>query len=41
MSRRINDMPKRIITELSDEQEAMLLIYRDKWRSIAISTESI
>ncbi|WP_298907416.1 hypothetical protein [uncultured Nostoc sp.] len=35
------NMPKRIITELSDEQEAMLPIYRDKWRSIQISTESI
>ncbi|WP_334956957.1 DUF6745 domain-containing protein [Nostoc sp.] len=34
-------MPKRIITELSDEQEAMLPIYRDKWRSIQVSTESI
>ncbi|MDZ8064167.1 MAG: hypothetical protein RMY64_00800 [Nostoc sp. DedQUE08] len=34
-------MPKRIITELSDEQEAMLPIYREKWRSIQISTESI
>ncbi|MEH2143569.1 hypothetical protein [Nostoc sp.] len=30
-------MPKRIITELSDEQEA----YKDKWRSIQVSTESI
>ncbi|WP_143855394.1 hypothetical protein [Nostoc sp.] len=41
MPRRTNDMRKRIITELSDEQEAMLPIYRDKWRSIQISTESI
>ncbi|WP_143874207.1 DUF6745 domain-containing protein [Nostoc sp. 'Peltigera malacea cyanobiont' DB3992] len=41
MPRRTNDMPKLIITELSDEQEAMLPIYRDKWRSIQISTESI
>ncbi|MEH1780741.1 MAG: hypothetical protein V7K67_11465 [Nostoc sp.] len=41
MPRRTNDMPKCIITELSDEQEAMLPIYRDKWRSIQISTESI
>ncbi|MEH2240916.1 MAG: hypothetical protein V7K30_32825 [Nostoc sp.] len=41
MPRRTNDMPKRIISELSDEQEAMLPFYRDKWRSIQISTESI
>ncbi|MEH2092043.1 DUF6745 domain-containing protein [Nostoc sp.] len=41
MPRRTNDMRKHIITELSDEQEAMLPIYRDKWRSIQISTESI
>lgn len=41
MPRRTNDMPKRIITELSDEQEAILPFYRDKWRSIQVSTESI
>ncbi|WP_094330181.1 hypothetical protein [Nostoc sp. 'Peltigera membranacea cyanobiont' 213] len=41
MPRRTNDMRKHIITELSDEQEAMLPFYRDKWRSIQISTESI
>ncbi len=34
-------MPKRIITELSPEQEAMLPSYRDKWRSIAMLTEPI
>ncbi|MEH2321985.1 hypothetical protein [Nostoc sp.] len=41
MLRRTNDMPKCIITELSDEEEAMLPIYRDKWRSLGRSTESI
>jgi hypothetical protein len=41
MQRRTNDMPKRIITELSDEQQTMLPFYRDKWRSIQVSTESI
>ncbi|BAZ51806.1 hypothetical protein NIES4103_44640 [Nostoc sp. NIES-4103] len=34
-------MPRRIITELTEEQEAMIAIYRDKWRKIAISTEPI
>ncbi|MGB3759322.1 MAG: hypothetical protein WBA07_23570, partial [Rivularia sp. (in: cyanobacteria)] len=34
-------MPRRIITEISQEQEAMLASYREKWRSLAISTESI
>ena len=34
-------MPKRIISEISDEQQAMLPSYREKWRSFAISTESI
>jgi hypothetical protein len=34
-------MPRRIITELTEEQEAMIAIYRDKWRRIAISTEPI
>jgi hypothetical protein len=34
-------MPKRVISEISQEQEAMLPQYREKWRSFAISTESI
>ncbi|AFY56702.1 hypothetical protein Riv7116_4273 [Rivularia sp. PCC 7116] len=34
-------MPKRTITEISEAQEAMLPEYRQKWRSFAISTESI
>lgn len=34
-------MPKPIITELSEQQEAMLPLYRDKWRAIEMSTESI
>ncbi|WP_199338650.1 MULTISPECIES: hypothetical protein [Nostoc] len=34
-------MPRHIITELTEEQEAMIAIYRDKWRRIAISTEPI
>ncbi|MGB3640379.1 MAG: DUF6745 domain-containing protein [Rivularia sp. (in: cyanobacteria)] len=33
-------MPKRI-SEISDEQEAMLASYREKWRLFAISTEPI
>ena len=36
-----NNMPKLIITEISQEQEAMLPEYREKWRSFAISTEPI
>ncbi|MEO1373626.1 MAG: hypothetical protein AAFW70_04720 [Cyanobacteria bacterium J06635_10] len=31
----------RVITKISEEQEAMLPRYREKWRSFAISTESI
>jgi len=34
-------MSKSVITEISEEQEAMLPGYREKWRSFAISTESI
>ncbi|MDY6902989.1 MAG: hypothetical protein SWZ49_33690 [Cyanobacteriota bacterium] len=34
-------MPKRVITKISEEQEVMLPSYREKWRSFAISTESI
>ncbi|BAY81799.1 hypothetical protein NIES267_12760 [Calothrix parasitica NIES-267] len=34
-------MPKRVITEISQEQEAMLPGFREKWNSFAISTESI
>lgn len=34
-------MPKSVITEISEEQEAMLPSYREKWNSFAISTESI
>ena len=41
MPRRKTEMPKRIITELTEEQEAMIPFYRDKWRSIQMSTESI
>ena len=41
MPRRTNNMPKRVINEISQEQEAMLPSYREKWRSFAISTESI
>ncbi len=32
-------MPKRIIAELSPEQEATLPSYRDKWQAIAMLTE--
>ena len=41
MPRRTDDMPKPVITEISEEQEAMLRSYREKWRSFAISTEPI
>lgn len=41
MPKRIIPMPKRIISELSPEQEAMLPSYRDKWRSLSILTEPI
>jgi hypothetical protein len=41
MPRRTNKMPQRIITELTKEQEAMIPVYRDKWRSIAMQTEPI
>lgn len=41
MPRRTNKMPKSVITEISEEQEAMLPSYREKWNSFAISTESI
>jgi len=41
MPRRTNDMSKSVITEISEEQEAMLPSYREKWRSFAISTEPI
>lgn len=35
-------MPSRkIITELTDEQEALIPKYREKWRSIQNSVESI
>lgn len=34
-------MPRPIIASLTEEQEAMLPIYREKWRPIAISTEPI
>ena len=34
-------MPKPVIAEISQEQEAMLPQYREKWGSFAISTESI
>lgn len=34
-------MPKPVINEISQVQEAMLPSYREKWRSFAISTESI
>jgi hypothetical protein len=32
-------MPKSIITRLTEEQEALISIYRDKWRSIQLLTE--
>jgi hypothetical protein len=41
MPRRTGAMPKRIITELSQEQVEMLPSYRDKWRSIETLTEPI
>ncbi|MBE9076089.1 hypothetical protein IQ241_02065 [Romeria aff. gracilis LEGE 07310] len=34
-------MPRRIFTALTEEQEALLPMYRDKWRAIQISTEPI
>jgi hypothetical protein len=34
-------MPKSIITRLTEEQEALISIYRDKWRSIQLLTEPI
>ncbi len=34
-------MPKRIISEISDEQQTMLPSYREKWRSFELSTEPI
>lgn len=33
-------MPKRIIDDLREEQEAMIPIYRDKWRSLSLLTEA-
>lgn len=30
-----------IITQLTPEQEALLPVYREKWRQIALSTERI
>ncbi|MEM6754854.1 MAG: hypothetical protein AAF630_18005 [Cyanobacteria bacterium P01_C01_bin.38] len=41
MPRQTNNMPKSVIAEISQEQEVMLPSYRKKWRSFAISTESI
>jgi len=41
MPRRTNNMSKPVIAEISQEQEAMLPGFREKWRSFAISTESI
>jgi len=41
MPRRTNNMSKRLIAEISEEQEAMLPSFREKWRSFAISTESV
>jgi hypothetical protein len=41
MPRRTSDMPKRIVSDLTQEQESRLPIYRDKWRSVAISTERV
>jgi hypothetical protein len=34
-------MPTRIVTTLTEEQEAKLPIYRDKWRSLELLTASI
>ncbi|MGB7378603.1 MAG: hypothetical protein WA959_18860 [Rivularia sp. (in: cyanobacteria)] len=38
---KLHKMPRRIISKISDEQEVMLPSYREKWRSLSISTESI
>jgi hypothetical protein len=32
-------MPRRMITELSVEQESILVSYREKWKTIATLTE--
>lgn len=34
-------MPKRIVTELTDEQKAMLATYREKWKAISVEVEPI
>lgn len=41
MPRRTDEMPKRIVSELTEEQEAALAFYQDKWRSVALLTEPI
>ncbi|MBD0345728.1 MAG: hypothetical protein ICV55_07910 [Coleofasciculus sp. C3-bin4] len=33
--------PTHIVTKLTPEQEALIPVYREKWRAIALSTEPI
>jgi hypothetical protein len=35
------EMSKNLITELTPEQEALIPVYREKWRAIALSTDPI
>lgn len=41
MSRQGGDMSQIKIATLTRKQEAVIPVYRDKWRSIALSTERL